>query len=105
VRFLFPHHVVYSTSTLFWTGPREPVAINTSAGPVYWLSDRLRNAATSLISPPCDPTFSLTFGRDSQALMAPPNTFELKDREPSHTDSVGSRGKAVDRSDGHGESP
>ncbi|KAJ7830739.1 hypothetical protein B0H14DRAFT_3464599 [Mycena olivaceomarginata] len=33
--------------------------------------------------------------------MAPPNTFELKDREPSHTDSVGSRGKAVDRSDGH----
>ncbi|KAJ7333436.1 hypothetical protein DFH08DRAFT_881213 [Mycena albidolilacea] len=35
--------------------------------------------------------------------MAPPNAFELKDREPSHTDSVGSRGKAVDRSDGHAD--
>ncbi|KAF7378216.1 PHB domain-containing protein [Mycena sanguinolenta] len=36
-----------------------------------------------------------------------PNAFELKDRAPSHTDSLGSRGKAVDRSEdhAHGDGP
>ncbi|KAJ7238339.1 hypothetical protein B0H12DRAFT_1254208 [Mycena haematopus] len=30
-----------------------------------------------------------------------PNTFELKDRSPSHSDSLASRGKAADRGEGH----